>query len=41
MEEFPQFFGMMDSLFAEEWPALEAEDFVFVIPLRCNILGLN
>jgi len=21
---------MMDSLFAEEWPALEAEDFVFV-----------
>lgn len=30
MEEFPQFFGMMDSLFAEEWPALEAEDFVFV-----------
>jgi hypothetical protein len=23
-EEFPQFFGMMDALFADEWPALEA-----------------
>ncbi len=23
-EEFPQFFGMMDALFSDEWPALEA-----------------
>ncbi len=23
-EEFPQFFGMMDALFADEWPSLEA-----------------